>query len=155
MVQGHGGSIEAVHGSRGPERECAGDGESDLIRLRVLQSEDCVSVVCWRDRALFVSGVEVDAFADKLHVLVDVLGVDNSSEYFSVGQGGRYLVVRVVPGLEGFVRPECCVVSDAIDSCYWDFVAGGGAGVDEEFAEVVDLSGLLFLCDSESSRGYP
>ncbi len=107
-----------------------------------------------RDRELFVCGFEVDAFADELHVLVEVFRVGNSSEDFTGRQGGRYFVVRVVPGLGDFVRPNFRMVGNAIDSCFWDLVSGSGAGVDEEFAEVVDLSDLFFLRDSESSRRY-
>ena len=61
---------------------------------------------------------------------MEMLRVDSSLEYFSVGQryGDRVLGVRL--GLEYLVRPKFDVVGDGVNSSHGYLVRGGGARVD-------------------------
>jgi hypothetical protein len=111
--------------------------------------------VGWCDGALIVGGLEVDAFADQFHSLLEVFWAEGSAEDFSGGQRGGNRMFGVCPCLEERVRPELDVVSDGVYTGHGYLTRSGGARVNEESAEVVYLSDFFVLRDSKSSGGNP
>ena len=75
--------------------------------------------------------------------------MDGSLGYFSGGprNGDRMFGIR--PGLGNPVCPKFDVVGDGVHSSYGYLVRGGGAGVDGELAEAVDLPDLFLLGDAK------
>ena len=111
----------------------------------VLCREDRVLPVFSRDRALFVCRLKVQAFSNQPPALPLVRRVEFVFLHAAVCESDLELAVWVPRAFLDFVGPEFNRCSDSVNSGNRDLVGARSTRVNEEFAEIVDLTDLLFL----------